>query len=101
LFYIDTRAFVQGGVLDIDLQIAPNSATDGPPRGATGLGQFRATVTGNVAEAGAGGERTIRLAPDSATADRSATIVAPGNGQHYYNTFFIDTRSFLQGQQQF
>jgi flagellar basal body L-ring protein FlgH len=153
VFYLDTRAFAQGGVLDIDIQIAPNSATDGSfdlfpagvpiptrgrpdgtltgrydirrgtstrleyrfelgqvfvfglegnwgaPRGATGLVQFRATVAGNTIQAdpSVNSERNISLTTASPSADRSATIVAPGNGQHYYNTFFIDTRGFARG----
>ena len=31
VFYIDTRDFRSGGILDIDIQIAPNSATYGAP----------------------------------------------------------------------
>ena len=153
IIYIDTRDFTAGGILDIDIQISPDSATDasfdlfpqngpfptpghpggtlagrydirrgnstrleyrfqpgqvfafglegnwGSPRGATGIVQFRATVAGNAVQAdpSASSDRNIRLTPGSAAADRSATIVAPGNGQHFYNTFLIDTRGFARG----
>lgn len=40
---------------------------------------------------------TVKLTPDSPSADRSATIAAPGNGQQNYNVYYIDTRDFVTG----
>jgi flagellar basal body L-ring protein FlgH len=150
IFYIDTRAFADGGVLDIDIQIAPDSGTDGSfdlfpgnvripaqgrpdgtlagrydvrrgtstrleyrfaqgqvfafnltgnwgsAQGAKGRVQFRANVLGQAVPSSPG-EHTIRLSPASPSADRTATIVAPGSGNHGYNAFYIDTRDFPSG----
>ena len=44
-----------------------------------------------------GAEHVVRLSESAASAERPATIVAPGRGQHQYNVFYIDTRSFPVG----
>ncbi|MDP8983012.1 MAG: hypothetical protein M3O35_20745 [Acidobacteriota bacterium] len=42
-------------------------------------------------------ERTLRLTPDSPMEERTATIVAPGNGVQNFNIYYIYTKDFADG----
>jgi hypothetical protein len=42
-------------------------------------------------------EHTVKLTPIAPIGERSATIVAPGNGLQNFNVYYIDTRDFEQG----
>ena len=153
IFYLDTRAFTHGGLLSLDIQVSPHSATDGSfdlfplnvpiptrgrpegaltgrydvrrgsftridyrfssgqvfafglegnwasPRGATGLVRFRAAVAPPTAPSSTSGDdrNTLKLSPASPIGEGTATIVAPGRGQHDYNIVSIDTRDFADG----
>jgi len=42
-------------------------------------------------------EHTLKLTPDSPLEERTATIVAPGNGVQNFNIYYIDTEDFADG----
>ncbi len=55
------------------------------------------SLSGNAPSAPTGADSTLRLTRTNASAERTATITAPGNRMHNFNVFYIDTRDFDKG----